>query len=391
MANGITSTGFIRKRLDEILSDKNDAVREVFGPDINLTPQSPDGQINGVLAESDANLWELAQAAYDAFNPDAAVGNILSNLVQLNGITRQASSPSLASLSLIGVNGTLVPAGSIVETSSGVQYSTDTAVTIAGGVATVQASAVIYGSTATLMNQITRIVTPVAGWSTVNNPADVTVGLDEETDAELRIRRQNSVAFPSQSLVESIYSGVANISGVSEVIVYENDTNAVDGNGQAPHSIQAVVVGGDNTEIAEEIFKEKATGISTVGSTVVQVTDIMGVSHDIRFQRPIGVDIYVIVNLTTNASYPADGDDQVTQAIIDFANGELTSISASSGFGVGDDVIYSLLYSPVNTIPGLTVDSLFIDITPAPAATANIPIAFNEISVFDSANIVVNS
>jgi len=387
---GITDIGFVRKRLDEILNDKNSAVQAIFGPDINLTPQSPDGQINGTLSESDAALWELAQACYDAFNPDAAVGNILSNLVQLNGITRLPATPSIVELSLTGTDSTVIPQGSIVSTASGIQYSTDSEVTISGATL-VNASAVIPGATISLAGTITEIDTPVAGWSTVTNPLDAVIGQDEETDSELRIRRQQSVAFPSQSLLESIFSAIANLEGVDSVIVLENDTNVVDSNGQDPHSIQAIVQGGDSSEIAEAIFNEKATGITTVGSTTVAVLDVMGIPHDINFQRPVEVDIYVIVNLTTNSNYPGNGDDLIKQAIVDFANGDLVGCAAENGFSVGDDVIHSLLYTPINTVPGLTVDSLFIDITPSPSSTADIAIDFNELANFLSTNITVNS
>ena len=385
---GITSTGFVRKRLDEILEDKNTAVQEVFGPDINLTPQSPDGQINGVLSESDAFLWELAQATYDAFNPDAAVGNILSNLVQLNGITRQEATPSTSLLDMTGVNSTVIPAGSIVATASGIQYATDEDVTISAGIAVVQASAVIPGATVTLQDTITTIVTPVSGWSTANNPADAVIGLDGETDSELRIRRAASVAFPSQSLLESIFSSIANLDGVDQAIVLENDTNSVDSNGQAPHSIQAIVSGGDNQEIAEAIFREKCTGITTEGTTTVSVTDVMEIDHDINFQRPLAKPIFIIINLTTNSSYPVDGADQIAQAIIEYAAGNLVE---GTRIGIGDDVLHSRLFTPVNTIPGHTVDSMFIGFTGSPSLADDLAIAFNELAEFTSVNITVNT
>ena len=125
MAFGLSDTGFSIKRLDDILADKNTAVTDVFGPDINLTPQSPDGQINGTLSESDADLWELALAVYNAFNPSAATGNALSALVQLNGINRAGATPSTVSLDLTGINTTVIPAGSLVSTDSGIQYATE--------------------------------------------------------------------------------------------------------------------------------------------------------------------------------------------------------------------------------------------------------------------------
>lgn len=388
MAFGLSDTGFLRKRLEDILADKNAAVTDVFGPDINLTPQSPDGQINGTLSESDADLWELAEAVYNAFNPSAATGNALSALVQINGITRAAATPSSVSLDLTGTNTTVIPAGSLVSTASGLQYATDAEATIAAGVAVVGATAVVPGATVSLTGTITTIVNPIVGWATVNNPSDATVGTDEETDAALRIRRAQSVAFASQALFESLFSAVAQLEGVIQTVVLENDTNATDGNGQPAHSVQVLVEGGDDDEIGEAIFNEKCVGITTVGSTTIAVIDNIGGSHDINFQRPTIVPIYVIVNLTTDGTYPGNGDDLITQAIIDFSEGQL---AAGQRQGIGDDVINSRLYTPINSIPGHTIDSLFIGIAPAPASSADLVIDFDELAQFLSGNIIVNS
>ena len=389
MANGLSETGFLRKRLGDILADKNAAVTDVFGPDINLTPQSPDGQINGTLAESDADLWELAEAVYNAFNPSAATGNTLSALVQLNGITRASATSSSVSLDLTGTDTTVIPAGSLVSTASGLQYATDAEATITAGVAVVGGTAVVAGATVSLTGTVTTIVNPIAGWATVNNSSDATVGTAEETASALRIRRAQSVAFASQSLLESIFSAVANLEGIVQTIVLENDTNVTDGNGQPAHSVQVLVDGGDDTEIAEAIFNEKCVGISTIGSTNVAVVDNVGISHTINFQRPTLVQINVIVNLTTDASYPGNGDALITQAIIEYAEGLLIEGQRQ---GIGDDVINSRLYTPVNSVGGHTVDSLLISLNPAvPVSSANLVIAFDGLAQFLGGNITINS
>lgn len=378
---GITEDGFVRKRLDDILADKNAEVTEVFGPDINLAPQTVDGQINGVLAESDANLWELTQAAYDSFNPDAATGVQLSNLVQLNGITRLAASSSTVSLDVTGTLSTVIPAGSLVGTVSGIQYATDAAATITANPTAVAASAVIPGATQSLAGTILEIINPVTGWSTVTNPLAATVGRDLEKDAELRIRRAGSVANPSQSLLDSIFSAISDLEGIIEVIVLENDTGSVDVNGQPGHSIQAIVEGGDDTEIASAIFFEKAAGIQTVGDVTIPINDIQGLPHDINFRRPTDLPIYLIINLTIDGTYPANGADTIKQATLDFAEVNIN---------IGDDVLQSRLFTPVNTVPGHTIDTLFLGVAPVPTLEDDIVVPFNNIARFTLANIEIN-
>ena len=387
---GISSTGFNRKRLDQILADKNAEVKAIFGDNFNVSPESPDGQINGVISESDANLWELAELAYNAFNPSAAVGVTLSNLVQMNGITRLAATNSRAQLTLTGTAATTIPIGSLVSTSdTGDQFATEVEIVLdGGGNGIVFASALNTGPIEALTGTLTVIDTPITGWSTVNNVADADVGTNEETDVELRARRVRSVSRDAQAIVDAIYAAIADIDGVSQVVVLENDTNITDANGLPPHSFQAVVVGGVDAEIVSAIWLKKPAGILSFGNTTLPVLDSQGISHDISFSRTTEVDIFVEVTITTDVTYPTDGDTLIKQAIVDYANGILIT---GQGFSLSDDVIYTRLYTPINTVQGHEIDDLQISITFPASGVINIPISATEISKFTLANIVVNS
>ena len=387
---GVTEDGFNRKRLDEILDDKNTAVKSVFGENLNVSPESPDGQINGVLSESDANLWELAEEAYNAFNPSIAAGVILSNLVQLNGLTRLPATSSLVLLTITGTSTTVIPAGSLVSTSdTGDQFSTNAEATIVAGTVDVLASAVNTGPVNGLAGTLTVIDTPISGWDAVTNVNDAVVGTDEETDVELRARRSQSVARDAQAIIDAIFAEVSAVAGVTQVVVLENDTDTgPDANGLPAHSTHAIVVGGADADIAEAIFLKKTLGVTPFGTTTIPVNDDQGIPHNISFSRPTNIPIFVVVNLTTFSGYPANGDDQVKQAIVDYANGDLIT---GRRFSLGDDVIHSEIYTPINTIPGHTVDSMFIKISSPADATADIIIAIDEISQFLVANITVNS
>lgn len=387
---GISSTGFKTKRLDQLLEELNAEVKSIFGDNFNVSPESPDGQINGVISESNANLWELAQESYNAFNPSAATGVTLSNLVQLNGITRLPATSSRVQLSITGTAGTVIPAGSLVSTSdTGDQFSTEQAITLDGaGNGSVFASAVNTGPITALAGTVTEIDTPITGWSSVTNSADAQAGTDEETDVELRARRERSVARDAQSIVDAIFAGVANVAGVTQTVVLENDTNVTDSNGLPPHSFQVIVVGGVDEDIGDIIWLKKPAGVLSFGTTTTQIIDSQGIAHDISFSRPTTVDIYVEVDITTFPEYPANGDDLIKQAIVDYANGELIN---GRGFSLSDDVIYTRLYTPINSVQGHEITDLKIGISPNPTGTSNISISATEISNFLIANIVVNS
>lgn len=388
---GITDAGFNRKRADTILEEINADMKSVFGENLNVEPESPDGQVNGILAESFANLWELAEYAYNAFNPSGATGATLANLVQLNSINKlEATFSTIADVTLGGTPGAVIPAGSLMSTSdTASQFATDEEVTLNGvGVGVVNATAVLPGpiaaNTATLIN----IDTPVSGWTLCFNNNSAVEGTNQETDAELRARRERSVAIDAQSIADSISAAVGDVDGVIEHRLIENDTTETDTNGIPARSFQVIVVGGLDADIAQAIYSKKTIGIPSFGTTSVEVTDSQGYPKTIRFTRATEVEIFVEVDLTTNSNYPFDGDDQIKQAIVDYSNGDLVE---GRDFSLGDDVIYSRMYTPINSVPGHEVDALRIGITPSPTGTVNIPIAIDEISKFVITNITVNS
>lgn len=387
---GISDEGFKRKRLDQLLEELNDEVKSIFGSNFNVSPESPDGQINGAISESNANLWEIAEQSYNAFNPSAVTGTTQDNLYQLNGIVRLSATSSSVLLTITGSQSTVIPAGSLVSTSdTNIQFSTQSAVTIpASGSVQVTALAVNTGPLSALAGTVTSIDTPITGWSSVTNNANALIGTNRETDVEFRARRERSVARDAQAIVDAIFAEVSAVDGVTQTVVLENDTNAVDANGLPPHSIHVIAVGGDDQAIGDAIFLKKTLGATPFGSTTVQVQDDQGIPHDISFSRPTQVPIYVTVNLTTFANYPVDGDEQIKQAIVDYADGALIS---GRGFSLGDNVIHSEIYTPINTIEGHTVDSMFIKTSFPADQTADIPIAVDRISQFTIANITVNS
>ena len=149
-----------------------------------------------------------------------------------------------------------------------------------------------------------------------------------------------------------------------------------------------MVSGGVDSEIAQTIWLKKPAGILAFGDTTEQIIDSQGISHDISFSRPTPIDIYVEVTLTTYAEYPANGDELIKQAIVDYANGDLIE---NRSFGLSDDVIYTRLYTPINTVPGHEIDDLQISVTSPASGTANIVIGPTEIANFLVNNITVIS
>jgi uncharacterized phage protein gp47/JayE len=379
----LTSQGFTRSRLDERLSALQDAMRAIFGPTINLDPDTMDGQSIGIFAESQSNLDQLAEDVYHSFNPQSATGVALSRLVQLNGIRRIEGTYSTATIRCVGSQGTIIPAGSLVKsTTTNATFQTIAEATISGtGQVDIAAQASEKGALLAPAGSLTKIDTPIYGWQTATNLIDAVPGRDEETDEQLRLRRRASTSTPGQAIVDSIYGALTNIASVLQAKVYENDQDTVDGNGLPPHSIYCIVEGGTNQNILDTIWLKKTAGTTTYGTTSGTVSDSQGNPHTLKFSRPTSVNAYVTVNLHTRPGWPTDGVQRIKDALTAWA---------VANQSIGEEVIQSRLFDPINSVPGHSIDSLFIGTAAAPTGTANIAVPFDGLSRFDSSRIVVN-
>lgn len=252
------------------------------------------------------------------------------------------------------------------------------AFTIVKAAKAISATCTTTGVNVHIANSISSIQSPVVGWETATNPYEATSGTEIETDAELRTKYITAKFQDSLNTYEAIYSAVLKISGVTEIIIYENETDATLGSPPLPpHSFYVIVRGGNSIDIAQAIWDNKPAGIATYGSVVETVTDSQGVNHTIKFDRPVDVPIYIEVHLTKDSAYPVDGDAQIKTAIIEYI----------SSLNIGDDVLYSRLYSPVNSVPGHYVTALYLDTTASPAATSNIPFDYYKRATITAANI----
>jgi len=378
---GLTADGFNRKRLADIKSEKEAAFKLVFGENINLNPQSNFGQIIGIESESEALVWELAEFVYNAFYPSTAQGVQLSNLVGLNGIERRSATFSRVELTLTGTDGTVIPAGSLVSIPNNTeQFATDLDVIISGSTL-INATAVNSGPIVALPGAITNIDTPIFGWQTVTNVSAAIEGTNEETDSELRDRRSLSTQTAGRNLVDSLFGQLSNLDNVTSARVISNGTGSTSPEGIPAHQFLSIVAGGTASDIAETIWVNTPQGILSYGAVTEQIIDSQGFPQNIKFSRPTYIDIYFKVTITTDVNYPGNGDGQIKDNILNF----------SEHYTIGEDVILSQFYSPINDVPGVVSIDLRIGPSSNPTGTVNLPIGFDELSNYDLSFIEVIS
>ncbi|XTZ36836.1 baseplate J/gp47 family protein [Salmonella enterica] len=334
----ITDQGVTAPDFQTILDTLKSYFYVIYGNDAYLEPDSKDGQLVALsaLAIHDAN--NMAVAVYDCFSPATARGAALSINVKINGIKRKGATHSTVDLLLIGTAGTTITNGSAKDANNVIWNLPPLVVIGLDDRVTVTATCAVAGAIAAQADTITFINSPTRGWVSVTNPAAATVGAAAETDAQLRIRQAHSVALPSLTPFDALDGALANITGVTRYKLYENDTGDVDANGIPPHSLSAIIDGGDATEIAQILRGKKGQGVATYGTTTINVPDLYNNPHDISFSRPTIVPVYVSMTIQPLQGYTTQVGQQIQQQVADY----LSSLT------IGDDVLLSRVYSPAN-------------------------------------------
>ncbi|ECS0290383.1 hypothetical protein F2T80_18410 [Salmonella enterica] len=382
----VTAEGISAPDYQTILDTLTSYFQQIYGSDAYLEPDSKDGQMVALVALAVHDANNTAIAVYNCFSPATGYGAALTSNVKINGIARKGATNSTVDLLLTGTAGTTITNGTVKDTNNVIWRLPASVVIGVDGAVTVTAICSNSGAVAALAGTITTINTPTRGWTSVTNPAAATVGALAETDAELRIRQGQSVAIPSITPFEGVDGAIANIAGVTRHKLYENDTGKTDGNGLPPHSISAIVDGGDVTEIARTIRGNKGQGVRTWGKTSVTVPDRYGNPHIISFSRPTDVPVYGKITLKVFAGYTSQIGVQIQQAVADYINSLM----------IGDPVLLSRIYSPANlgVVSGgnaryYDIQELLIGKSPETVAAANINIAYDESASCKPENIII--
>lgn len=200
---------------------------------------------------------------------------------------------------------------------------------------------------------ITRIVTAPTGFLSCTNLCGYIAGRLLETDVELRQSYADKIYNRSSRMTDSIRSAIlANCPGVTAAQVYENRTNETDDAGRPPHSIEAVVDGGSNSDIAEQILATSAGGITTYGSVSVDVPGEDDDVIEVCFNRPSYIYCWFKVTLTISKAslVPTNYAELVETAISE----------AMDALGTGEDVIPQQFLKDIYAqVPGVS----YIDIS----------------------------
>lgn len=252
----------------------------------------------------------------------------------------------------------------IIEVETATNFSVTNELNITEVGTPVPFAAIDAGARLLPINSLTEIATPVAGWDRVDNLEPGATGRERETDEQLRIRHGKSISITATNTQDALLSRLREVPLVLDVRIEINNGDVVDGFGTKPQHTWVIIEGGVDADIAQVLYDVTAGGIGSRGLVETLITSpISGRDFLIKFDRPEYIDPSIIIEYTRLTGFPLDGGDQIKQALVAFGE-KLT---------IGQDLIYSRLYTPINTVNGVQVDSLLLN-----GATLNILASPNE-------------
>ena len=180
-----------------------------------------------------------------------------------------------------------------------------------------------FGPISCTQNALTQIVTPISGWNTITNPEAGIPGINAETDAQLRVRRYNSIKLLGLGTVEAITAQLINVPNVVGT------------------SVQVI----ENTSLTEDDMVITFSGAVTSGQTI---------------------------NVTYNdggGSFAVPFDTSQAQTMTDLANAFLATPQVATAVVSGSSLVLTLTFNVLQEIAMTTGDVTVTGSGTLPTAT----------------------
>lgn len=401
---GVTSTGFLAPNLQDLLAQIEADQLATISATLDVSSDSPFGQVNGIFAHYLAEAWEALAGAYDGFDPDKAEDVMLTMLCKLTGTQRAAATQSAVLCTVTADVGTVIVAGTHFASVTGrpdVKFTPKT--TFTAGLAVTPGVLFVSEHTGAIQapaGSLIVIATPVVGWTSITNPVLATLGADIESDADLRLTRQLELTAGGSATVDSIRAKLTLLFAAqpsASVTIFNNTSDYTDANSLPPHSFEAVIYASaliySNDQIAQVIWDNKPAGIRSYGSTTGNAVDSSGANQAVSFTRATEVPIYITAALvhrpgfSDNATFANAWVTGLTQGIVvKDLQGNIDTILTPYATGVAV-TSYDLTVATQGL--GAKVTSLTFGTAAYPVGSIDVPINIRQIATFATANITL--
>lgn len=217
---------------------------------------------------------------------------------------RKPATPAQGSVPILGANGRVIPAGTVLIRADGVEYATDAEVTIAVGTATVAITAVVAGAAGNAIAGTTlTLASPIAGinGNVTVQAGGLTQGADVETDDELRVRVLARPKQPPHGGAQFDYVNWAlEVSGVTRAWCYPLEQ-------------------GDGT-VTVRFVRDNDAGI------IPDAAEVAAVQAYIEARYPVTGHVFVVAPIAVPVDFIFTTITPATQAVKDAVSAELADL-----------------------------------------------------------------
>lgn len=375
----VTSKGYVPATLSEITTRLTGIFQTVYGDNIDVNPDSTDGQFIGLVSQMFMDNEEVCSAFFRNLDPASATDRWLDQRAAYALLTRKTGQRSvLNAVHIVGDPFATIPGGYTVIDGNNNRWLTNVTIQLsATGETFINLYSELFGSFPVGIGETLTPVTTQGNVVSVTATSDAVLGASRESDASLRNRIFARRLTTDSDLAYRIQQEILKKDGVLKATVYENDTDVVDARGLPPHSVWALVEGGTDADIAQAILSTKTGGAAMKGDVSTEILDGQGVKRVMKFSRFATVACKIYLEIVKN--------EGVTELDVDGLETELRNLVFESG----QDVVLTRLYSTINKIPGFWVDVLQIGFEPGVLGTTNLSIPDGSRASFTSVDIVV--
>ena len=354
---GFTAAGFVVKPLAAILTDMQNQVLDTIDPAYDLSPDSPDGQFLGIVANQAASEWELLQVVVGQYNRQDAEGASLDNIGDITGTPRADASYSQIYMNLV-VDPTMFTSfpyapGTLIFNVAGSQSftfansSTITSAMLGGDtLANILFEATTVGPTASVnpgtLNQITQ---PVTGLLSGSNPIGLSqMGTNEELDSAYGPRQEADLGAEGSCTTSAVAAQLNELGAAQEppvtllATVLENTLNlpqTIDGVLLPPHTYAPYVYAPDDPDWLFTPLGGTADVVNGLDTVTFTSPQTLGFQQLIAFASQPDVSYYVAAATTSSTS----------ATLTTVYNGTSASSTTATTLGPGAPLIAAIIYA----------------------------------------------
>lgn len=205
-------------------------------------------------------------------------------------------------------------------------------------------------------DRVTVMPSPPTGVTAVTNPVPtgdrnyfdsnderLVVGTNREEDESLRERAIKTASRGGAGTARSIFSALSDLDNVIHVDWNENDTLSSN-NGLPPLSIEFIVYGGTDADIAEALHlnvgvtERLTSGVNGNSVSFTYTDELLDEEETYEWSEPPFVSIDITVDIVVEDTY--EGDDVVKSTITQYVGGTDIDGGAVNGLGIGEDILH---------------------------------------------------